>query len=65
MLGLAAAAWGVHLPRSWLMALLAGLLVVMLWSWNCHYRNVSKEKALDNKETDIDSTSGSDDTTSR
>ena len=30
MLGLAAAAWGVSLPRTWLVAILAGLLAVML-----------------------------------
>ena len=30
MLGLAAAAWGVHIPKVWLMILLAGLLSVML-----------------------------------
>ena len=30
MLGLAAAAWGVHIPKVWLITVLAGLLVVML-----------------------------------
>lgn len=29
MLGLAGAAWGVQIPRSWLIAVLAGLLVVL------------------------------------
>jgi hypothetical protein len=32
MVGLAAAAWGVHIPKVWLMILLAGLLALML-SW--------------------------------
>ena len=31
MLGLAAAAWGVQLPRAWLVAGLVGLLAAMAW----------------------------------
>ena len=30
MVGLAAAAWGVNLPRPWLLIILAALLVIML-----------------------------------
>jgi hypothetical protein len=33
MLGLVAAAWGVHLPRTWLLAGLAGLLGILLLLW--------------------------------
>lgn len=33
MLGLAAAAWGVRIPGVWLVAALAGLLVIMLWGY--------------------------------
>ena len=30
MLGLTGAAWGVHIPKVWLVIILAGLLVIML-----------------------------------
>ena len=33
MLGLGAAAWGFHVPRAWLLAGLAGLLVFLLLFW--------------------------------
>ena len=35
MVGLAAAAWGLHIPRIWLLIGLAGLLGVLwvLWLW--------------------------------
>jgi hypothetical protein len=33
MLGLVAAAWGVHIPRNWLLAGLAGLLGILLLLW--------------------------------
>jgi hypothetical protein len=33
MTGLAAAAWGVHLPRFWLLAGLIGLLGILLLLW--------------------------------
>ena len=35
MLGLVAAAWGLHLPRIWLLAGLTGLLGILwlLWIW--------------------------------
>jgi hypothetical protein len=33
MLGLVAAAWGVRIPKSWLVAGLAGLLIIMLWGF--------------------------------
>ncbi len=35
MVGLAAAAWGVNIPRTWLLGIMAALLVIMLrlfWS---------------------------------
>jgi hypothetical protein len=33
MLGLVAAAWGLHLPRTWMLAGLTGLLVVLFLLW--------------------------------
>ncbi len=33
MVGLAAAAWGLHIPRIWLLAGLTGLLVILLVLW--------------------------------
>jgi hypothetical protein len=33
LLGLVAAAWGVHLPRIWLLAGLVGLLGILLLLW--------------------------------
>lgn len=35
MVGLVAAAWGLHIPRIWLFAGLTGLLVILLalWIW--------------------------------
>jgi hypothetical protein len=35
IVGLAAAAWGLHIPRIWLLAGLTGLLgiLVVLWLW--------------------------------
>jgi hypothetical protein len=33
MVGLAASAWGVHIPRIWLLGGLTGLLVILLAFW--------------------------------
>ena len=40
ILGLVAAAWGVHLPRIWLLAGLTGLFgaLLLLWIWSTAQR---------------------------
>ncbi len=62
MLGLAAAAWGVRIPRFWLVVLLAGLLVAMLVLFLAIPSRSDKKNLPDDEETTIKLTPGNDDT---
>ncbi len=51
MLGLAAAAWGVRIPRFWLVVLLSGLLVAMLLLFLAIPSRSDKKNLPDGEET--------------
>ena len=61
MLGLAAAAWGVHIPKVWLIAVLAGLLVVMLLLFLGAPSGSRQKSVADSKKATIESHPESDD----
>ena len=61
MLGLAAAAWGVHIPGAWLVAILAGLLAVMLLLFFRAPVGTDKNSADNGNDKPHDSRSGRDD----